>query len=65
MNLIKRVLNSSNDTRVALVNGRVVAIIRKNPNKGYAVDHLYSMQEYQFDKYSEARDAALSAPQFA
>jgi len=63
--LIKRILNSSNDSRVAIVNGRVVAIIRKNPIKGYAVDELYTMQEKVFKSYAEARDAALSAPQFA
>lgn len=61
MKAIKRINNSKADVRVAMVNGRAVAVVRKTLS-GYAVSELYSKEEKEFDKYAEARQAALSAP---
>lgn len=61
MKAIKRINGSKNDVRVAIVNGRAVAVLMKI-DSGYAVDELYTKEEKHFSKYNEAREAALNAP---
>ena len=60
--VIKKIPGSANDVRVAKVNNRAIAIIRRN-GKGYAVDELYGLREKHYDTYTEAREQALKAPQ--